>query len=462
MSEVHTTKSPIHSLPPELLSLILDTTQKELQDSAIGPGALLAIVSLVSRYWHDVGMETPSLYPSIKVSPLQSLTILEARLKRWQDRAVHLKLCLPGLIEREEAVLDEKRTSLFCALVLPHLQNSRRLTVYIDAVYPAPEVAESYFFRHVMSRLYILACPHLQQLDMRLQTLGTPFQSPVLFTGGTPMLRDLRIGGPSLLKSLRPSTLAQVTELQLDSVDRGVSFLEFCTEIASFASLTSLSLYDDHWIDNWSEISTPYAISIPSLRHLHIYGRMLHVSRFLTSVSAPRLEALTIAPVVSDDLGGLAESGLNLFPNLQSLSLCIFSSRGGTDVLGLAMKCFPSITALVMPYLFAVPGSDMASPFASLLDNIDGLAWPRLKTLAFRITSSEQEVAVRQLIQHRIEVRRPIAVLRLDTASLSGLENPDWLKERVEVEELDVWRNAVRDLMYSSYRLGLGYETVAE
>lgn len=124
--DASSTGPSIDDLPPELLRLIFATAQEELPYVHV-PGSLLSVVSLVSRYWYDVAMGTPSRYPTIKLSPSLSLDVMRLRLERWKDRSTCLELLLPAE-EASEGWADE-----YCSLLIPHVLCCRRISIRHDS-----------------------------------------------------------------------------------------------------------------------------------------------------------------------------------------------------------------------------------------------------------------------------------------------------------------------------------------
>lgn len=444
------TVTSIDSLPPELLACIFEMAQM----MSLPSGGLARfrrfpfIVSQVSRFWRHVTLGCAVLWCNVDISPPWTrLAGLVFYLERSKSCLIDLTLTIPS----SQDDLDVLNVDDLLSIV--NLQYHRCRTINISGTVHkiAPAVMK------ILTSMHLGQYPNMERIVVegseRDSGLDMSHPHSQIFISGAPKLADVRLGGIGLLYFQPP--LGTVTELHLAREKRSISFSDFSRMLKACRTLTTLAIYDD-LVSDWP---TPLQVhNVPSLRHLHIYGNMLSVSQLLLSVSAPDLEALSIAPVVASDLKLMCAEGKRdnkpWFPVLRSLTLAP-PHPDAMKAISVASECFPTTQLLILPNFYPEFLVETLGPKSN---GLDGTHWPHLDGLAIREIQEKNEAAVYSLIESRRATGDPLNKIYLDVVSIKRMTRLKWLEDQMLVVEADPWgrrqSNALhaydRDRFYAS------------
>jgi hypothetical protein len=421
----------IDSLPPELLACIFEMAQ--IMSLSSGGLARLRrfpfIVSQVSRFWRHVALGCGMLWCDVDISPPWTrLDGLVFYLERSKSCLIDLTLIIPS----SQNDLDVSNVDDLLSIL--NLQYHRCRTINISGTLHkiAPAVMK------ILTSMHLGQYPNMERIVVegsdRDSGLDVGHPDSQIFISGAPKLADVRLGGIGLLYFQPP--LGTVTELHLAREKRSISFNDFSRMLKACSALKTLAIYDD-LVSDWP---TPLQVhNVPSLRHLHIYGNMLSVSQLLLSVSAPDLEALSIAPVVASDLKLMCAEGKRnnkpWFPVLRSLTLAP-PHPSAMKAVSVASECFPTTQLLILPNFYS---ESLVETFGLKANSLDGTHWPHLDGLAIREIQEKNEAAVYSLIESRRVAGDPLNKIYLDAVSIKRMTRLKWLEDQMLVVEADPW-----------------------
>jgi hypothetical protein len=245
------------------------------------------ITAQVSQYWRQIVLATPALWSNLDISPPWDLTAIQTYIDRSKESLIDLRLSY-GFCDSGQHPSTESAHPL--ALILrPHYRRCRTIEVSgVTQIIPAILV--------VLESMQHSTYPHLRRLLVEgREKAEDDHNMDTLRLRDTPRLTDVRLRGTGL-RYFRPP-LTNVTELHLASVRNLLPYAAFCAMIQSCsASLITLVICDDLVLGWPDSVELLRVYDMPSLRHIHIYGMMLAVSELLLTISAPDLEAISIAP----------------------------------------------------------------------------------------------------------------------------------------------------------------------
>lgn len=420
---IHNQKSPIASLPPELLSYIFELGFLFSSESSSLPFEIA--ISHVTSYWRGVALTTRALWSKIDASPQTPLEFIEMYLQRSKLYPLDLRFDffrIPGVSSAEIDGL--------CDLVIPHIGRWSRL--FIEGELGTAVTS-------MLTRISSVTAPSLTYLHIAIETdytdldrQGVEFR-PQIFIGGAPALSELRLAGVAL-RHCRPP-LAAITTLQLNEVFRmRMSYARFRDMVSSCPNLTCLTLR--HQVverDSWPvEFKSP-PLHFPSLLSLEFHGYPDCISNFLLVISAPKLESLSLTDVHTNAFAQLFHSQpVPTFPSLRILTLDNLN-WSKTHYVNL-YKAFPSITHLEL-------SCQVARHTSIPLGYDSPVLLPHLHSLTIRHVpyneDQESHDCLYELVPERIDARHPLTKIWIDRAEEAAMDRVEWLRERVELEIFD-------------------------
>ncbi|KAJ7733424.1 hypothetical protein DFH07DRAFT_135689 [Mycena maculata] len=430
-------KAPIFKLPNEILSHIFMICQRTPGPRAMHvPFEVLA--SHVSTMWREVSIGTPLLWTAIviKVRPRQLLAkkVLEWKLERTR---VYLSRTSTCPFTASFDIVGPFQVDQILDLISAHADRWLRLSVSIKN--PPAATLE------IWQALHSLYAPALEHVSIWLTRLSNSMGEhhhhsdtdcmPLIFRGGAPSLKFVRVSGMAL-GCLQPP-LGLVETLHLSGYP--LSYASFRTMLDGIPNLLNLSLHRMH-ITNRPADCAP--IVLPNLRALRVCGNLDDETtlphRIFRVFRAPLLESLVLK-----DLDAFDEQ---VFPTVHTLSLytCPFSAGEMFRML----RAFPALTTFRL--------DESLPDILDLLGMPHGASgkppWPHLQTLAVTDMETADVELLCDMIEHRQTLNTPLARLFLDRRSrvvLRKKERLDWLQKTLQVDR--------HDGVYS-WPANLGYE----
>ncbi|EDR10307.1 uncharacterized protein LACBIDRAFT_325254 [Laccaria bicolor S238N-H82] len=359
-----------NGLPRELLACIFETAQNMLLPSGRLFRRFPFILGGVSWYWRKVAFTEPKLWLNVDISHPRNLTALQGYLARSKRYPIDLNLFYDNALSADVIFVNAEVTQLI-DILQPHYRRCRS----IKFLATCPERAAEMEMVKILTSMSNSDYPMLKRFLVQLPEMGDELR-PQSFRYEAPNLTSVFLRGLGL-SYCRPPFNA-VTELHLAVENNTIEGCDFFDMLRGCAkTLITLCIYDD-LVLTWPTIN--HSIAMPFLRQLRIFGTMHKVSELLLLISAPNLEELTIAPIISDDLSILSsETTYNnpKFPALKSLTLAPAYNHSTGLTLTLASACFPGIGLLILPndhqFLREEFSMENAKP-----------RWPQLHSLAVR------------------------------------------------------------------------------
>lgn len=417
----------ISSLPPEIIGLIFELAHND------GKNKLLVAVTLVSRHWRDIAIDTPTIWCHIDITPPWNFCAIQMCLDRSKSCLISLQM-EARLIEGKNDSDDEneeafdrrnhelvQNTVKLCELLSPHIPRCHSILIGGTFVGTTPMLVK---ILEGVSAYPLL--PHLEHFTLRVDDADVAEdRSQRLSTLRTPLLRDIRLAGYGL--TCRPS-LTYATTLHLSAVNITFEYTEFRQLLVSAPSLETLVIYDD-LIEGHPLPFILDDIEMSELRSIQIYGNMRSVSEVLLCISAPRLEDLVIAPVILNDIEKLHDHFPNKFTALKSLTFAPAHAHA-FQTFPLASVCFPMIEHLTLANVYP-------SVFLSYFTRIDPILWPNLRSLAMREVNTTIGHDLQLVIDTRQRAGHPLSTLYLDSVSSSS--SSPWFEGKLKLEVRDDW-----------------------
>ncbi|KAJ7510434.1 hypothetical protein B0H11DRAFT_1959047 [Mycena galericulata] len=411
----------IYKLPTEILSHIFMICQKNPGPRAMHvPFEVLA--SHVSSMWREVAIGTPLLWTAIvvKVRPRQ---LLAKKVLEWKLSRVRVYLARSGTCPFTTSfdIVGPFQVDQILDLVSVHAERWLRLSISIKN--PPAATLE------IWQALHSISAPALEHVSIWLTKLSMGGHhlndtdcTPLIFRGGAPSLKFVRLSGMAL-GCLQPP-LGLVETLHLSGYP--LSYTSFRTMLDGIPNLLNLSLHRMH-INNRPSDSTP--IVLPHLRALRVCGNLddeaIAPQRIFRAFRAPALESLVLK-----DFDAFDEQ---VFPTVHTLSLhaCPFSAGEMFRML----RAFPALTTFRL--------DESLPDILDLLGMADGASGK---------PPTADVGLLCDMISHREALSAPLARIYLDRRSRVVLRKKDrleWLQKTLQVDR--------HDGVYS-WPVDLGYE----
>ncbi|KAJ7220108.1 hypothetical protein GGX14DRAFT_559917 [Mycena pura] len=431
----------MYKLPNEILGHIFTICQRSREPKPVHvPFEVLA--SHVCSMWREVATGTPLLWTSIvvKVRPKQ---LLAKMVLEWKLSRVRVYLARSGSCPFTTSfdIVGPFQMDQILDLVSAHADRWRRLSISIKN--PPAATLE------IWQALHSLYAPALEHVSIWLTKLSmgghvlsdTDCTPPLIFRGGAPSLKFVRLSGIALGCLLPPLGLLETLHLS----GYPLSYAAFRAMLEGIPNLINLSLHRMHITHRPLEC-TP--ILLPHLRALRVCGTPddeiayldPHPHRILRLLRAPALEALVLK-----DFDAFDEQ---VFPTVHTLTLHACPLSAGE--MFRMLRAFPALTTFRL--------DESLPDILDLLGMPDGVSapdtppWPRLHTLAVTDMESSDVELLCDMVEQRAELGAPLARVFLDRRSRVVLRKKDrlaWLQKTLQVER--------HDGMYA-WPVGLGYE----
>ncbi|KAL0577029.1 hypothetical protein V5O48_004963 [Marasmius crinis-equi] len=401
-------------------------------------------VSHISGQWRRVALGTPSLWTTICVEPVVSLSELEAYLQRSRPCPLDVSITCDGPPYDDEHTQEHKERFV---LALAHINRWRRCwfhssredrnSPFITLLIPARAPALEYLSIEVQSSNHNRPATH------------ESYSAPQIFSGGCPRLSLLHMHGLSLY-FFRPP-LRTVTTLYIHHTKNiRVQYPEFHTMLNACPALLYLSICGDMMGDQiWLHANS---IKLPNLRTLSISSfRASNYSHILLTLDTPRLEKIILKDAREHDLDPfLTSPHTSKFPLLHSLVFC--DSDFTVLTYHTFFTSFPSVSELTFIGNSYVPDilksiSD-AAHFAPQLIGSYSL-WPQLQVLNIDLgLSNDVGLLLKDALERRLrtggrgptKLRLGITVdedFREDDGTLDTASDYGWLQENITIEVME-------------------------
>ncbi|KAJ7625447.1 hypothetical protein B0H17DRAFT_996104 [Mycena rosella] len=428
----------IYKLPNEILSTIFMLCQQTSPRPKAMNVSFEVLASHVSSMWREVATGTPLLWTAIvvKVRPRQ---LLAMKVLEWKLARVGTYLARSGtcLFTTAFDIVGPFQVDQILNLISVHAARWLRLSISIKN--PPAATLEIWQALHA---LHAPALEHvsiwLTKLSMGGHHLSDTDCTPLIFRGGAPSLKFVRVSGMAL-GCLQPP-LALVETLHLSGYP--LSYASFRTMLDGIPGLRNLSLHRMH-ILNRPPDSAP--ILLPHLRALRVCGSLepepesAQPHHIFRAFRAPALEALVLK-----DFDAFDEQ---VFPTVRTLTLhaCPFSAGEMFRML----RAFPALEAFrldeSLPDILDLLG---------MPDSASGLPpWPKLASLAVTQMEAGDVGLLCDMILRRQALGTPVARVFLDRRSrvvLRKKDRLDWLQKTLVVDR--------HDGVYPWPPVDLGYE----
>ncbi|KAJ6466576.1 hypothetical protein C8R47DRAFT_1056464 [Mycena vitilis] len=424
----------IYKLPNEILSHIFMLCQHyPAPNSKLHSFEIRA--SHVSSMFRAVATGTPLLWTAIvvKVRPRQLLAkkVLDWKLARVR---VYLERSVSCLFTTSFDIVGPFGLETILDLISVHAARWLRLCISIKN----PPAATLEIWQALHS-LHAPALEHvsiwLSKLSMGSHHLSDTDCTPLVFRGGAPSLKFVRISGMALGCLLPPLGLVETLHLS----GYPLSYASFRTMLDGIPNLLNLSLHRMHIIDRPPDCPT---IPLPRLRALRVCGNLDDESpnthRILRMLHTPALESLVLKELDAFDE--------KVFPMVHTLSLhgCPFSAGEMCRML----RAFPALTTFRL--------DESLPDILDLLGMPEGVSrtppWPKLQTLALTAMEPADVGLLCDMVSHRQMLGTPLARVFLDRRSRGVLRKKarlEWLQKTLEV--------SAHEGCYE-WPVGLGYE----
>ncbi|KAJ7116432.1 hypothetical protein C8R44DRAFT_708755 [Mycena epipterygia] len=424
----------IYKLPNEILSHIFMICQQ-----TPGPKPMHlsfeVLASHVSSMWREVATGTPLLWTAIvvKVRPRQLLAkkVLEWKLSRVRAYLERSGTCL---FTTAFDIVGPFQVDQILDLISAHAARWLRLSISIKN--PPAATLE------IWQALHSLCAPALEHVSIWLTKLSMGGHhlsdtdcTPLIFRGGAPSLKFVRVSGMALGCLQPPLGLVQTLHLS----GYPLSYASFRTLLGGIPNLLNLSLHRMYIINRPPDADP---IVLPHLRALRMCGNLedegTQSHRIFRTFRAPALESLVLK-----DLDAFDEQ---VFPTVHTLALhaCPFSAGEMFRML----RAFPALTTFRL--------DESLPDILDLLGMPDGASgqppWPKMQTLALTDMESADVGLLCDMISHRQTLGTPLGRIFLDRRSRVVLRKRDrleWLQKTLQVDP--------HDGVYS-WPVGLGYE----
>ena len=425
--------STIGVLPSELFVTIFNSGPSD----AIEHRQYVKLISLVSRYWRNISLATPSLWSSVYISslggtrpnPLQNLEML---IERSCAHPLSITIYGEGLDTSSGAFLFDQIN-----LIIPLVSRWRTLCIYGGYWEEIPDIC---------GRLAELHAPLLESFEVIVDSGydddyydDDDDNDLRVFTGGAPRLSYVRVEGISLMSCLPP--LSSLVSLDLCYLPKPLTLAQWNT-IRMSNQLQDLRIGGDVTYIPFPK--TFPAADIPSLRSLTFSpGPSTKLFNQIVGIRCHALQHLTIEPPSMYD--GLSEisaavqvtdiSSTSIYPSLQSLTLRRVKFTW-VEAHWVIAK-LPSITRIVIDsctnptvllnYLLPMRRTDDS------VDEIHPDYWPLLQTISLSGMESTVLEVLYKIVLYRKSRGTPLVCIQLRSMDIPA-DMLDWLRERLRVE----------------------------
>ena len=421
-------RTPVCSLPPEILSWIFELGQaievgeyeerddSDSDDAPVHISSFEVVVSHVSSHFRNVAIGTRKLWRSIDITRVQSVESMVTYIARSDGYGLRVRLNFDG---REPRAAELAKFNV----ILAHSDRYHRLV--IDTVSEAMD-------NPIIRRFSDIRAPMLEHLSISVEEAeGTTVLNTGVLWGGAEKLSFVRLRG--LAMPLFRPPLNMVTTLHLDqTIPLPIHLTTFFHILTASPSLAHLSVYGDI-VGSLAWPGTMPPIDLPNLRSLRICGISGTIySSLLLGINAAGLHSLVLKDTQEFDLENFwASPHVLKFPQLHHLTFCDFefSSHAYAEV----FRAFPTIKKFTS-YSSTTPR------ILSLLALLTGpdIPWPDLHTLSFLLNLSDDDL-IEDVVRNREAAGCPLVRLRLGTSlHPSALRRYNWLEENIILETVDM------------------------
>jgi hypothetical protein len=416
----------VSKLPPELLaSIFMKCQEMWLTTSSKHPFEVISC--RVSSHWRRVALGTPLLWNNIHLH----ITLRNNGTHHAERLAAYLVRSGSCLLDISLRITVPQNIPQFLSLLVAHADRWRRVSVSLahcrvdDVCTPLCDVRA-------------LALVHLSlrvgnpKDDPHSPRTEYPSVSPPILRGGSPLLSFVRVAG-MVVGNLEPP-LSTVTTLHIDAWPRNLmSHSRFQEMLEALPCLVNLSLTGLNIYLPRDPLHVSSPTPVPTLRSLRIRGYFTPCHRFLSLISIPHLESLSLHSVDTFDSAPI--------PTLRSLTL--ESCALNESEIGNLLRAFPEVStfcadhSVLRNFLF-----HMAS---------EGV-WPCLEDISLRELPSDDATSFCLMSLSRSGESGRLRRVRVDKRSRKVLRGKGYL---------EVLRNAVlveycEDI--ESWPPGLDYE----
>lgn len=370
-ARIQNQKAAVSLIPSDVLSMIFEEC-RQLNPQWSGVLFLLhqspveVRLSHVSSRWREVALTSPSLWSTIRYPFAHKEGSLMEYLKRSDGSLLDVYIGPWRQHPQTERVLTN--------IILPHLPRFRQLV--LDAGSRETLASLLATFRDV-------SAPALTRLRVMcrgpMSTAG-PIASAELFTGGAPLLSDVRLDSVAVIL---PKTKAKTLHFcPLPGPPFPLTRENFFKAVSAFPSLRRLHVKSA--IELKSAAPVPF-IFLPSLGELVVHGLAMSTGiRIFDVISAPNIENLYLVDMNCSAISAIHRFMIQSYPNaFQSLRVlryirCEFSEDMDIHFL----HATPGISQLLIPV-------DKTNFLIRMLVNSDKQAaihgcaplWPELRTV---------------------------------------------------------------------------------
>ncbi|KAF7317070.1 F-box domain-containing protein [Mycena chlorophos] len=419
----------IAKLPSEILSDIFLLCQQQHPGTKIKalqiPFEVLA--SQVSSWWRELAIATRLLWANIlvRVRPRQltGRQLLESKLERVRTYLERSDSCLFSATFDVSASSGPFQVDEILHLMAAEATRWRRL--FMSMKNPTATL-------EILQTLKTLNAPVLDYMSIWLAPLpltGPPHPTEndcteLIFRGGAPSLKFVRLSGMALACLLPPLRLVETLHL----TSYTLRYTSFRSLLEGIANLVNLSL---HRIQVTHRPLDCPSIGLPALRALRICGDLdaeaPNPSRLIRLLSIPSLQELTLKELdVFDD---------QVFPTATTLALhsCPFPAGEMLRML----RAFPELTTFRLDESLPDILDLLGMPARDGSTMAEKPPWPKLHTLAItRMEAPDVQLLV-DMLERRQRLESPLSRLYLDRRSrfvLGRKDKLEWVQKRVQVE----------------------------
>jgi hypothetical protein len=450
-AEMINARAPVSRVPADVLELIFFSVPQGDQrpEFLLNPvphtnEPFPLCISRVSRPWRHVAFYRPLLWTSVKISPVWNVSSVKTHLEASKSLPIELKI---DAVSRYSAPCGVETATALSNIVSSAIPRCRSFS-FVVTLNNLP------LFQGLRDRIDILEAPILESLTLDIMDKPQNVEDiylktiPLLFKGGAPNLKDIRINTLALYLCLPP--LSHVTTLHL----KGTEHVELLlTRVKIFDVLSQCQVLQRLVIHHriLEDCDPAQTHTLPALRSLHMFGS-INVADILSCISAPLLEDIFISHHKTEEWesdSSLVFRGSLRFPAVKTLAFRLdkiyLQDHDMSESLTRAFRCFPDIENLALG-----PSAQAKSHvIQTFIDTNEGKCWPNLRSLALRINDEASENALCDFVILRKAVNMPLYKISLDAASLLRMSRLVWLRTQLEVVECDMWRELLKGAMFA-------------
>lgn len=443
--EIINRPAPISRLPSDVVGLIFRAAQAgdvALSQSSQSRPILLRL-SEVSQSWHDVAMNSPQLWTTVKIAAPWDLGEVQAYLYASKSLPIDPSIEAWG---DDTVGFDENSVSIdpepLCNILTLHMHRCRSISIVCGFTFWS-------LILEISTILKDLDEPQLEKFsvlgndNIDLEGRGPGGEHIQLFSNSISRVSDLRMNIDTFLCVQPPLHGLMTLHLQ-PGTEIALEFSHFLGVLSQCPVLENLTVYASVVDDSQDTITAE--CFMPSLRSLRFFNVMEQTSEILLAIEAPLLHDIVFAPCHHEELSVLKdwvrETGQPKFPSMKALGLSI--AKTGAHALQIASDCFHEIEDLTLV------GKNSALLIRTLAETNNGGLWPHLHKITLRgISDGESEEALRKPLTLRYTIGLPISQIALDTASLTNMSRLEWVKSQARVIECDWWSAFITDSFFA-------------